>query len=382
MTALRKVSVVFGNALMAPELFKGIGHFLSEGAPWIVRSHDFPTNWGEQLRGSGADGFLVYAYEPDIVQELQALGVPVVNVSTRLQGSLPTVTLDNRALGTMAAEHLLSLGVYWFGFLGRNFSFSRERFSGFRDRLFAEPDFRKDRLFDARPFMDTRSENEKVIERTRAWMRSLPKPIAIFTEDDELAQLVSNVARESGWEVPGDVAVLGCNNRERVCFLGHPPLSSIDPNGRGIGHAAARLLERMMQGESIPGTYREEIFPHGVVQRQSTDVIAVPDPCVAQAVRWIRENHAGRISVEDVVRQVPLSRCLLERSFRQYLGHTPLWEIKRTRVEKVCELLVNTNMGMEEISAESGFQSPQRMARVFKDILKQTPTEYRRKTRR
>ena len=382
MNSLRKVSVVFGNTLLASELFKGIGDFLSEGAPWIVRSHDFPTNWGTQLRGSGAAGFLVYAYEPDIVRELKTLGVPVVNVSTRLRGCLPTVTLDNRALGAMAAEHLLSLGVYWFGFLGRNFSFSRERFSGFRDRLYAEPEFRKDRLFDARAFMDTRSEEEKVVERTRAWMRTLPKPIAIFTEDDELAQQVSNVARESGWVVPGDVAVLGCNNHERVCFLGHPPLSSIDPNGRGIGRAAARLLERMMQGETIPETYREEIFPQGVVRRQSTDVIAVPDPRVAQAMRWIRDNHARQISVEDVVRQVPLSRCLLERKFRQYLGHTPLWEIKRTRVERVCALLVDTNLGMEEISAASGFQSPQQMARVFKEMLKQTPTEYRRKTRR
>jgi hypothetical protein len=50
----------------------------------------------------------------------------------------------------------------------------------------------------------------------------------------------------------------------------------------------------------------------GIITRQSTDVLAINDREISQAVRFIREHASDRIGVSDVLEAVPLSRRILE----------------------------------------------------------------------
>ncbi|MBT3296050.1 MAG: hypothetical protein HN919_05185 [Verrucomicrobia bacterium] len=57
------------------------------------------------------------------------------------------------------------------------------------------------------------------------------------------------------------------------------------------------------------------IPPRGVVARRSTDVLAVADPAVARAMRFMWDHLDQNLSVEDVAMQASVSRRKLERIF-------------------------------------------------------------------
>ena len=121
--------------------------------------------------------------------------------------------------------------------------------------------------------------------------------------------------------VPEEVAVLGVDDEEEICELCDPPLSSVIPNAELIGYRAAELLDRLMAGGRAE-PLNQVVPPLGITTRQSTDVLAIDDPDVAAAVRYIREHACRGAGVEDVLEHVPVSRSILERRFRK-ASHAP-----------------------------------------------------------
>src|SRR5690606_40800105 len=85
--------------------------------------------------------------------------------------------------------------------------------------------------------------------------------------------------------------------------------------------------------------FRSRLFaPLGVATRQSTDVVAVADKHISTAIRFIRERACTGITVADVVKQVPLSRRILETRFQKRSEeHTS--ELQ-SRENLVCRLLL------------------------------------------
>ena len=160
---------------------------------------------------------------------------------------------------------------------------------------------------------------------------------------DNRAHHLLNVCGEYGIAVPDEVAVIGVDNDEMLCELCDPPLSSVALNPLKVGYEAAALLDRMMRGMSPPKD-KMLIPPLGVVMRQSTDVLAISDADLAAAVRLIRERACQGIGVEDVVRQVDLSRSTLKRRFAAILRRSPQDEIHRVQIERVMQLLSTTEL--------------------------------------
>jgi hypothetical protein len=58
------------------------------------------------------------------------------------------------------------------------------------------------------------------------------------------------------------------------------------------------------------------IPPLGIATRRSTDILAVENPDVVAAIRFIRENCHRPIRVADVLTEVPVSRRCLEQKRR------------------------------------------------------------------
>ncbi|HEX3000733.1 MAG TPA: helix-turn-helix domain-containing protein [Armatimonadota bacterium] len=131
-----------------------------------------------------------------------------------------------------------------------------------------------------------------------------------------------------------------------------------------------------MAGRRAP---REEILiePLGVVSRQSTDVLAIEDGDVAEAVRFIRLKASSGIDVEDVLGAVPVSRRVLERRFRKCLGRTPKEEIMRVKLNRAKELLSQTDLSVGMIAQQTGFSSINYFANVFQREVKTSPRTYR-----
>ena len=326
------------------------------------------------------------------LEPLERAATPAVDVSpARPQSTLPRVCTDDVAVGRLAASYLLSLGLPHFGIYGsrgRYESLLREQ--GFKQAIgdaglschvLLGADVDVDADTDGGPAgASDGAPDAGADESLEKWVRRLPKPVGILATTDSRGLDVLAVCRKLNVDVPRSVAVVGVGDDEVFCELANPTLSSIALATQRIGYEAARLLERLMAGER-PAQRQLLIPPAGVVTRRSSDIPAIVDEDVAAAVRYISLHVGDHLQVEDVLREVPLSRRSLEHRFLKALGRTPAAEIRRAQVEAAKQLLAETNDPMARVASAAGFSSAKQFTATFHHETGMTPTAYRREKR-
>ncbi|MDB6052768.1 MAG: xylR 3 [Verrucomicrobiales bacterium] len=149
-------------------------------------------------------------------------------------------------------------------------------------------------------------------------------------------------------------------------------LSSVIPNAHRTGYEASRLLDRLMHGKKLKSE-THLIAPSGVATRQSTDVLAMEDVNVGRAIHFIRKHGCEGINVNDVMKAVPQSRRVLEKKFQKMIGRTPHEEILRVQLNRVKELLIETDLPSEQIAEKSGFRHSEYLGVVFKREIGMPP---------
>jgi LacI family transcriptional regulator len=142
------------------------------------------------------------------------------------------------------------------------------------------------------------------------------------------------------------------------------------------------MLEQMMaQGLLRPP--HEALFPPShVVTRVSTDTLAVENPSLARALRFMREHACEAISVGDVVQAAVTSRRDLERQMQNTIGRSPHQEILRVRIGRAQTLLTDTDLSLESIARQTGFQSRKYLGDAFRRETGTSPGEFRRQHKR
>ncbi len=363
----------------ARTLLEGIVKYIREHESWSIYLPEqqrgaSPPSWLKNWKG---DGLIVRIETAVIAKAIRRLHVPVVDLSAaRLVPGIPWVETDDDQIASVALEHFLRRGFENVAFCGSpDFNWSTWREDAFTRR--AREAGRNCHVFHSRSREVPGFSMTRERKRLAKWIGSLPRPTGVFACYDILAQLVLDVCREGNTRVPEDISVLGVDNDELLCSLCTPPLSSIIPDATRTGYEAAKLLDKLMHGQSIT----QEAFrisPLGIATRQSTDVMAIDDPEVAAAVRFIRDHASDGINVHDVLKHVPLSRRIMERRFRAIVGRTPHQEIVRRRLEKVKQLLHGTDLTLARIAERAGFQSEEYMSVAFRREMKMPPGQYRR----
>jgi LacI family transcriptional regulator len=175
------------------------------------------------------------------------------------------------------------------------------------------------------------------------------------------------------------LAVIGVDDDDAICMLCDPPLSSVRTSAELVGYRAAELLQDMINGKP-PQQDIEYIPPRSVCERLSTRVVAVEDRELARVCRFIRQHACDGINVETVAQSTSLSRRQLERRFKEKLGRTPHEEITAVQIERVKQLLRETEMTLEQIAPKAGYAHKESLSAVFKRETGQTPGGYRRQT--
>ena len=210
------------------------------------------------------------------------------------------------------------------------------------------------------------------------WLISLPKPIALMTCDDNQGIHVTEACRLANIKIPEEVAVLGVDNDEILCNLADPPLSSIALDTVKGGYESARLLEEMIKNKNRE-FYDIVVKPTQVVTRNSTDIYATKDAYIGTALKYIHNNMDKNLKVNEVLKQVPLSRRSLEKRFHRVTGY-PVYEyILNLRIEKFTHKLLETDLSIFEIAVDLGLNDSKNIARQFRQIKGCTPVEYRKK---
>jgi AraC-like DNA-binding protein len=100
-------------------------------------------------------------------------------------------------------------------------------------------------------------------------------------------------------------------------------------------------------------------------------------PMISKAKQFIAEHHAEDLSLGQVAAAVHTSNFYFCKMFRKITGTTFTEFVSRTRVEKAKNLLLNPNLRISEIAYEVGFQSLTHFNRVFKNVVGESPSDYR-----
>ena len=378
---VRKVALLIETSnRYGRDLLYGVRDWMREGERWAIRFTEqgrrapLPT-WLKDWQG---DGIIARVDSPQIAAALRRTRLPVVDVSAeRFSSEFSRVSIDNGAVARLAAEHLEAKGFSDFAYCGdRRFLWSRQRGVEFR-RCLAE---KGRRCVDfGEPAGTAKPGSDAEIRAIARWLKGLPKPVGVFACYDGRALQVLEACQLLGLQVPDQVAVLGVDNDELVCELANPPLSSVQLIARRSGYEAAALLARLMGGEKKAVAPTHQVQPVRVVERQSTDVVAVADVKVAAALKFIRLHACEGMDVGDVLRAVPMSRTRLEQKFKALLGHSPHRQLVQQRIARAKHLLAESKIAISEVAEQAGFDNASYLSVAFRRETGLSPFAYRSK---
>jgi len=285
-------------------------------------------------------------------------------------------------VGRLAAEHLIDRGFERFAFIGiASHGYSVDRQRGFEQQLAeaglsVEAILHEDRIDPVHGWARRPDQRDAFIT---AWLASLTPPTAVFCAGDGIAMGLTTLCFRQNVSVPEDVAVLGVDDDEMLADMAYVPFSSVKVAAQQIGYRAASIIDECLNGQrSLRPRIDELLPPIGVTQRQSTDIVAIQDTDISHALQFIRENACAGIRVSDILSRVPIARRTLEQRFRKLLGRSPQQEIRRIQLQRVKDMLAQTNEPLPLIAATCGFNDPNFLSRVFARGVGMTATAFRR----
>jgi LacI family transcriptional regulator len=359
------------------DIVRGIRRYAAEHGPWslYLEPRDLRSSFPGWLKNWHGDGILSRTVDETLLRQLKATKLPVVELRTTvLKHPFPYVGMDNSVIGSRVAAHFRALGFEHFACVqDASENFYLERRDTFLQAV-AEAGF------DCPVFRSRHSDWEQHQKELASWLHHLAKPAGVFAVNDQMGFWVLDAARRAGIAVPEELAVVGAENDNMLCETASPPLSSVKLRGQAVGYDAARVLDEWMTKKRIPKPGERHLHaPGDIVTRQSSDIVAVEDPRIAAALRFIRQNATAPLDVARVARECALSRSVLERRMKALIGRSPGEEIARLRFAAVEKLLLQTDLTLDAIAAKCGFTHPQYMAEAFRKRTGMTPGTFRKK---
>ena len=372
------------------EIFHGIVDFSRAVGNWQLEvDSDFhfgPRPVSLDCNWTG-DGIIPLSGENRILDAdwLKNSGIAVVNATGWFDEypGAPIIFWDDTQIAQLAAEHLVSLGLDRFAYIGpERFEPAHRRAHTFRQLL--EQAGKSCQLFEwteqhmSDVVVRSREDWRSAIQFIQQSLTQLELPAGILANTDVTASLVTQAAEEMGLRCPDDLAIMGIWNDKIVCESSQPPLTSIEIDYHKFGYDAATILHRMI---TEPNYKAPEITRSGgrkLIPRESTDYLSFDDKLIATALRYIRQNATVRpMSVSEVINQIPMSRSSFTARFKNAVGHSAKTEITRVRLDQVKNLLHQSDWTITRIAEECGFDSSQDLSRLFRKQLGQTPSEFR-----
>jgi LacI family transcriptional regulator len=372
----RKVLLAVSAASV--DLVTGIARYAREHHWHLVTDMVVTGVWPRDWNG---DGILAATpYQPEASVGVVERGTPCVVLGAEPETArFPRIGPDNRAIGRMAADHLIERAhrsFVWAPFIDD--VENRERLEGFQSRL-AEHGFscRELRSIYQRAGLYCDDNYEDHRRSLIGELERMPRPTGIFAFNDCVAAEIVDAARDAGLSVPQDIAVLGVGN-DLICSTSAVPISSIDVDAEEIGYRASILLDEMMKGSDVPAR-RSSVPPKGIVTRLSTDLVAIADSRVARVLAYIAEHYPDvGLSVGSIARAVGMSRRNLERSFREIMGCTLHEHIVDVRMREAARLLkASPRTKNADLAALIGVSGERTFFRMFRRHFGMSPKAHR-----
>lgn len=371
-----RILIAVGTSTFAGQNhFSGILRRLGDAADAylkIVRSKDAITpHLIRDAIKSGVDGFIVSIplapnEKSKALAALAATDVPTVLISihsdlfSRRTKNLAFVSTDNTEVGALAVEQFMR------GAKRSCFAFVHAR---------GMPRWSQERCASFTSALKAHGLDAVELQRPEDLV-SLPRPLAIFAANDDVAHAIITQCRIHGLSVPGEVAVLGVDNDPTICKNVHPTISTIELDFAGEGMLAADLLLRLMARNSDRPVV-ETVRAKQIVLRES---LASGDGRTAlceRALAYVRAHALGPITVDDVARQLKASRRLLDLRMREIMGTTVGETIIELRLAEAKRLLATTDLPLDKIALACGYANTGSLRNLFRKRYGISPRAFR-----
>ncbi|WP_440874630.1 AraC family transcriptional regulator [Thalassotalea sp. PLHSN55] len=356
-------------------------HRTHRGVANFAAKHNWHLNCEMAITGNiphgwQGDGIVsLLTHDNSVVDFVLETGVPFVDLSILREDIMaPRVTADNHMIGKTAAHYYLAKGYKHFAF-----------FSTTDDKVASE---RKVGFFSAIESKALSISDWTMRNTQGSWadksmklvqhLKNTSTPTAIMATRDLDASIVLEACINNNIQVPEQVAILGVDNNDLIANSLQVPLSSINHNVERLGYEGAKLLQRILTGESIQSS-NQKIVPSGVTSRRSTDNLAVNDAVVRVALSEMLNNLSNRYyCVESASDTCGITRRTLDAKFRQEFGHTAHTELLNIRMRFAKNELIKSVIPLYEIASLCGFNSAQYFNHFFKRQFGMTPLAFRK----
>ena len=363
-------------------LLKGIVRYSKEVGNWsfqrmplyyrMLYGENGVVEWAKKWQ---ADAIIAQLSDVNI-ELLNDLNIPIIVQNYRDRNkAVSNLTGDYFNTGVMAAKFFLNRGYRNFAFYGfKGAIWSRERADGYSHEI-EKQGYKLAILENDNKDREEWSYNHTVLGN---WLQSLPKPVALFACDDHFALQISETCNVYNINVPDDIAILGVDNDDLLCNISDPSLSSIVLDVENGGYNAGKLLHQLITKE-ITEPFNIVVNPLIIERRKSTEKYAVSDKNIRTILNYIEKNYANHLSVEELVKQVPLSRRVLEKKFKEETGESLYQYIQNYRIDQFTRLLITTDYSLFEAALQSGFENYKNVSRIFRKYKALSPAEYRKR---
>ncbi len=223
------------------------------------------------LKQKSVDGFIVASaiYNDKNVYDLIKQDYPLVLLGREIDGiekntRTDVIVSNDICGGYQATKHLIELGHRKIDLIlgPKEIKVNRDREKGYRKAL-------RDHgiAVDKNRIHNGRFKIEFGCSKALEILRKKEQPTAIFAGNDIIAIGVLRAAKSLGYDVPGDLSVVGYDNTI-LAEIADPPLTTINQQMYKMGYMAAEMLIKRLKGDKKPA--QRVIFETKLVVRKST----------------------------------------------------------------------------------------------------------------
>jgi len=246
------------------------------------------------------------------------------------------------------------------------------------------------------------------------------KPVILLVEDNddfrfylkdnlrEYFQIVEAVNGRDGWQkalalhpalmvsdisMPEMTGIELCKKLKNDPRTSHIPvilltaLSGEEDQVRGLAFGATDymtkpfnfeiLLSKIKNLLALQDTFKRTYKKQLDVQLEDVEVASGDEKLLRNVVEYIEKNISNdRLSVEELSREMAMSRVSLYKKLLMLTGKSPLEFIRSVKMKRAAQLLASGQMTIAMVSYEVGFNSPTYFTRTFKEEFKLLPSEY------
>jgi signal transduction histidine kinase/DNA-binding response OmpR family regulator len=135
----------------------------------------------------------------------------------------------------------------------------------------------------------------------------------------------------------------------------------------------SRIKNLIHQRELFQKDFRKQIE----VRASNVNITSLDEKLIQNAIKFVEQNISNPdFSVEDLSRELAMSRVHLYKKLQALTGKAPLEFIRSIRLQHAAQLLEKSQLTVSEVAYKVGFNNPKYFARYFKEEYNVLPSAY------